>query len=411
MIDPEDVDARFAALVADATLDHPVTPPIRSAAPRGARILVVRAAHDEVWREIEMRSDLTLDIVHEILQVAFAWPDLHPHLFESGEQLYIVDDEVEHLGGLSERRMHLGAVLTAAGDQLQYRYEDDVILTLVGAHPATDEDPAVLVTSASDADLGAINEAFRSELFSLLLAGVDSRLINMVDRLHETELGHRLAWRLADLLVDRPELTADERAQALTPYRWFLERAGTEGIELTAAGYLKPSFVQEAAAILPSMRTWSFGIHREADVHPVLFFRQEMQRIGLLRKHRGRLLRTRKGAAALRDPDRLWTAVTDSASAYRLDGYPADEVLLTLLHAATTHGTPIDRSAIAGTLTELGWRLADGRPPQSHLVGLPSHLPMFVLRELGEVTSTASSKLVMSPAARALARDALIAPQ
>ena len=373
--------------------------------------MVIRAAGPEAWREIELRSDLTLDVVHEILQVAFGWPDLLPHLFESGEQLYVVDDEVEPLGAISERRMHLGAVLTLPGDRLEYRYEDEVVLTLVASHPATYQDPAVLVTLAPDADLGAINESFRSELFSLLLAGVDSRLINMVDRLHETDLGHRLAWRLADLLVERPELTAEERAQALTPYRWFLERAGTEGIELTAAGYLKPSLVRDAAGVLPSMSTWIFGIHREADVSPILFFRQELQRIGLLRKHHGRLLRTRKGAAALQDPDRLWTAVTDSASAYRLDGYPADEVLLTLLHAATTHGTPIDRASIAETLTELGWRHADGRPPQSHLVGLPSHLPMFVLRELGDVTSTASSKLVLSPAARALARDALIAPR
>lgn len=34
------------------------------------------------------------------------------------------------------------------------------------------------------------------------------------------------------------------------PYAWFLDRAGTEGIQLTSAGYLPPPVVEAAVAEL-----------------------------------------------------------------------------------------------------------------------------------------------------------------
>ena len=40
-------------------------------------------AKPPVWRRLELPSDLTLDMVHEVLQVAFAWHGYHLHQFET----------------------------------------------------------------------------------------------------------------------------------------------------------------------------------------------------------------------------------------------------------------------------------------------------------------------------------------
>jgi hypothetical protein len=46
-----------------------------------------------VWRRLELASDLFLDEVHEVLQLAFGWTDSHLHQFGSGPGLY--DEETE----------------------------------------------------------------------------------------------------------------------------------------------------------------------------------------------------------------------------------------------------------------------------------------------------------------------------
>ncbi|MDE8670514.1 hypothetical protein PY310_18195 [Pseudarthrobacter sp. H3Y2-7] len=32
----------------------------------------------EIWRSLEIRSSMTLDQVHQVLQAAFGWEDAHP---------------------------------------------------------------------------------------------------------------------------------------------------------------------------------------------------------------------------------------------------------------------------------------------------------------------------------------------
>ncbi len=41
-----------------------------------------------VWRRIEVASDLTLDLAHDVRQVVMGWQDYHLHQFTSGESLY-----------------------------------------------------------------------------------------------------------------------------------------------------------------------------------------------------------------------------------------------------------------------------------------------------------------------------------
>ncbi len=43
----------------------------------------LHGAKPPVWRRLELPSDLTLDVLHEVMQVAFAWHGYHLHQFET----------------------------------------------------------------------------------------------------------------------------------------------------------------------------------------------------------------------------------------------------------------------------------------------------------------------------------------
>ena len=82
---------------------------------------------------------------------------------------------------------------------------------------------------------------------------------------------------------------------------WFLERADAEGgIPLTGAGYLRPADVEAASAVLPQMADWIGMNNREVHAVPLQMFRTSLQRAGILRKHKGALLLTRRARAYYR---------------------------------------------------------------------------------------------------------------
>jgi Plasmid pRiA4b ORF-3-like protein len=43
----------------------------------------LRGARPQVWRRLEVPSDLPLSVLHEVLQTVFGWFDCHPHQFET----------------------------------------------------------------------------------------------------------------------------------------------------------------------------------------------------------------------------------------------------------------------------------------------------------------------------------------
>lgn len=443
----DDLDERFAEVISGVEESTPLTLPLT----RNTRILRIRAELDRsdplIWREFEIRSDLTLDILHEVLQVAFAWNGTHLHRFTYDSSLF-GDDLVSFVGEYEEsetdddstfpeRRVALHTVLGTPDDELHYVYDYGdhwaVTLTLVSTRAPRRDDPPIRMIDGRRAappddsggradgaslarllddpeafDPDTLNAAFDSLMFQLLTAGVDGRLVDMVDRLYGTELGHRLVMRLADLLVRRRPPSDAERLEALAPYIWFLDHTAGDGIKLTSAGFLPPTLVKQAADVIPSMRVWVRGVNREADAHPVHEFRQSLQSLGLIRKYRGHLVRTKLGTRCHSDPTVLWGVIRRAISAYPHDGYPAHEMLLALLHAATTIGAPIDRAELADTLSAVGWRDSEGASVRDYLVATPWTMPIAVLTELGEVRTLAATKRVLSPVARELAREALL---
>lgn len=116
-------------------LDRP-SPPSRRR-PRRAGVVSYRVRVDlsgtkpPLWRRLELASDLYLDQVHEIMQVAFGWTDSHLHQFGSGPTHY--DRATEHYlcpfqveegdQGVPEEHVRLDEVLAEPGDGLFYDYD------------------------------------------------------------------------------------------------------------------------------------------------------------------------------------------------------------------------------------------------------------------------------------------------
>ena len=196
-----------------------------------------------------------------------------------------------------------------------------------------------------------------------------------------------------------------DHAGALIAYRYLLERSDGDGLPLTAAGYLKPADVQALAAVMPTMRDWIHKMAREIDVHPVLYFREYVKSIGLLRKYKGALRLTRLGRAALNDPNVLWEHLTDTLAPNE-QSFHADATVVVLVHMATTEGR-IDVAAVAQTLTALGWSHRDGSPVSQGEVYEVWNELWDVLGNIGESDGNHRSDRMLSQAARVMAHEAL----
>ncbi len=60
-------------------------PPLKKSAATTVRTVKasLHGAKPPVWRRLELPSELTLDMVHEVMQIAFAWHGYHLHQFET----------------------------------------------------------------------------------------------------------------------------------------------------------------------------------------------------------------------------------------------------------------------------------------------------------------------------------------
>lgn len=117
--------------------DLPGQPQPSRRRPRRTDVVTYRVRADltgtrpPLWRRLELASDLFLDQVHEIMQVAFGWTDSHLHQFGSGPGPY--DHATEHYlcpyqveegdPGVPEEEVRLDEVLAKVGDKLFYSYD------------------------------------------------------------------------------------------------------------------------------------------------------------------------------------------------------------------------------------------------------------------------------------------------
>lgn len=385
------------------------------------RLRVALAGSDPlVWRRIELASDLTLDRVHDILQVVMGWTNSHLHQFAGGEgvydpkaELYLMPTSIdEGMVGVDERNVRLDEVLGGAGDRLWYEYDfgDGWLHTidLEQVLPTEPGPPSCLAgeRACPPEDCGGIGgyknllEVLAgpagSERESLIewLGGefdqtsfdpdaVNDALIAMNARAKldidpQSPLGELLAMldgrlppavttALNALTGPAPAVSPEDRARAVRSYTLLLDRVGPDGIVLTQAGYLPPIHVEELSAELGLDDLWIGKHNREAQTYPVLLFRESAQQLGLLRKARNRLSLTKAGERARKDAELLWRHIADALPLSLTSRGPETRAareagaLLLLATAAGLGHDKRDELIIAG-LQAGGWRSGSGGP-------------------------------------------------
>ncbi len=414
--------------------------------PRLAEVLgyrVVAELNDSeplIWRTLEMPSDLGLGVLHEVLQEAFGWNDSHLHRFAVGgspfdrnSQVFlcpydVVDGDEQ---GPAEESVRLDEVLQEPGDALEYVYDygdnwdltirldavlpeppQGVLATCVDGRRAappddcggrrTAEQLAEVLEDPARFDVREVNASLLRSASLLSRGGVEPSLIRILKRLRFTPVGDTLlALRLA-LQEDQLPPNQEEFDDLLGPVRWFLQRAEGDGLPLTAAGYLKPADVEAACEVLPGAQRWIGKKNREDHTAPVLWFRETLQALGLLRKNKGRLLITKAGRRGLADPGSLVGHIASRLVPERTD-YEQDAALLTLLWA-TSESVSVD--VVPESLMLLGWQRKDGTPLSEHEVR--GTWPAHVLRQLAPTPWTSDDPFIRSAGVRALARAALL---
>ncbi len=110
--------------------------------------------------------------------------------------------------------------------------------------------------------------------------------------------------RRTDLLAP-VALTDAQAAELIAPFAWLLQRLGSEGLKLTAAGWLPPTFVQETMDALGWTGDWPGEGNREEYTTPVRRLREVAQGLRLIRKVNGRLVAVARALRIADDPQAL----------------------------------------------------------------------------------------------------------
>lgn len=83
--------------------------------------------HPPIWRRLLVPADLTLEQLHDVLQLAMGWEDCHMHDFRIGQQRFGKPDPMEQAFGgprtASERTARLSSVLGRVGAKAVYTYD------------------------------------------------------------------------------------------------------------------------------------------------------------------------------------------------------------------------------------------------------------------------------------------------
>jgi hypothetical protein len=159
----------------------------------------------------------------------------------------------------------------------------------------------------------------------------------------------------------------------------LLDRVGVDGLPLTSAGYLKPDDVLACATELNMDKEWIGKFNREAQTFPVLSLRESAQKLGLLRKFRGRLVLTANGKKVSKDPVALWGYLSSKTPFG--DACERDAGIVALL--ITAAGQIPDHSSFHLPLRALGWGYSPIEPIDESGAYQAARQTIALLRRLG----------------------------
>ncbi|WP_434616044.1 plasmid pRiA4b ORF-3 family protein [Arthrobacter sp. A5] len=347
-----------------------------------------------IWRSIRVPESIELAELHRVIQLAFGWEDRHLHQFTAGidpdTQRILSDEETSReIGVESETGVKLTAVLetvagstgtdatsaaAAAGRPATLAYEYDfgdswdhtVALTgrcLIqpgqitcsgGERRGPVEDSGGISGYTHLSEVLADPRHPEYEDLADWYAGAASMPGTLDAESFDPEafdidaVNARLA-RFALLRSAGPP-TETELAAVVRPIHWLLQRAGTDGLELTAAGYLKPAVVRAAVSELGWQERCYGTINREDQAIPVLALRENCVRWKLLRKTKGRLVLTPAARKMADDDAALWAHVAERLA---LPGSNAADLVHRVVVGWLLEGTMPEWNVIAAVLADI----------------------------------------------------------
>lgn len=284
----------------------------------------------QIWRDLRVPAENPLGDLHAAIQRAFGWQDYHLHMFtamdENGNRrLFTAGEEsAAELGAGLDTDTSIGDVLVQTGDKLEYEYDF-----------GDGWEHEINVTGHALAPVGAfscLDGANRGPVEDSGGIGGYHQLCAILADEQDPEYGEMAGWyssvtgqpaskfdpgafdlesvnaqlsRLSVLIAGEPP-TRDEMAEVVRPVKWLLQQAGTDGLDLTKDGYLKPAMVAETMAGLGWGKRWYGKFNRETQTLPVWELRTKMQEWKLLRKYKGKLLRTPAARKMYDDDAALW---------------------------------------------------------------------------------------------------------
>ena len=410
---PSRLDA-FVAAMENAPIALPKPPP-------QPRLLTVKVTleHTEppVWRRLVVPGDLTLELVHEVLQTAMGWTDSHLHRFFAGtspeDDYFVTEYDVEEGDeGTPEAEARLDQVLREPGDRIRYEYDfgdgwdhelrlediadhvDDARPRCTGGQLACppedvggvggyaevaawvrggrrpDDVPPPFESAEAAIDWLPIDwhpDAFDVEETDLLLRAMVTSG-KLLEKLRPDALGALLrlspqgSATVSEWLATAAgtSLSDTDLDELTSPYRLLLGVIDS-GVELTSSGYLRPPVVQELCTVLGVDPIDAGKANRESNVQTLATFRKVVQQAGLLHTSRGRLMPTTAGMRFGDDPHGLWMHLAGRLPVGR--GELKKDVgwfALLAMAGGVTHGRLYD--AVHQLCVDAGWVDEHGDP-------------------------------------------------
>lgn len=367
-------------------------------------------ARPPIWRRLRLASDLRLSQVHDVVQTAMGWSDMHLHHFQMGPDakdfrvvpfLTPFDVEEGETEGTAEADVRLDQVIGEPGHRLFYEYDfgdswhhtiklekvepwvegDPVAVCVAGRRACPPEDVGGIpgyqeVLAALEGHVEPGEAEWMAEKLEWLPVGFDPAALDLDEvnaALAEGPMPTLEDWHpgVANLMIRdrslgasgltavvkaalRPGAEIDDAVldRATLRYRVLLRTIGG-GVELTGAGYLPPRIVESLCRELDLGAEWIGKGNRENQTLPVITLRESATALGLLRKARGRLSVTKAGSVLVDDRQGLLAHIRARMPLGR--DFERDAGLLGLLFAAAGRDWWRSRAQAAEIASSLGW--------------------------------------------------------
>ncbi|MDR2381511.1 MAG: plasmid pRiA4b ORF-3 family protein [Bifidobacteriaceae bacterium] len=209
------------------------------------------------------------------------------------------------------------------------------------------------------------------------------------------------AWR---------RVTPELAAATLRPLSWLLEQIGPRGLMLTQAGWLPPKLVAESINVLGIDSRFMIGRPTESKIVALARLRALAEKLGLIRKSRGRLSITKDAAAAIADPVAFEELLAQRLGTRKFGPAEHDAVVIVAMFAAFLGERPVHEfwNDVATVLTALGWNagMFGVSAGDASRVAMPARTVFEYTRAL----KVDDAAFVAQPGLHELARSVLAAP-